>query len=203
MFDWESLNKVVQFTTPFCWLRIERSFPMRVARDLAASFPQNGFSESIGRDRRYHLCERTVVGNGRETEVDDLALVWKQTLTAFLSKRYQDFVENTLQVDLSKCLLRVRLYRYNRGDWMLAHTDPPDRVTTHLCYLSEYWCSVWGGELLLLSSSNIDDVAFVVPPLFNSSVMFCRTDTSFHAVRVVRPTVDLPRLAVIAQFVRS
>ena len=140
MFDWESLNKAVRFTTPFCWLRIERSFPTSVARDLAASFPQSGFSESIGRDGRYHLCERIVVGNTREKEADDLAPVWKQTLSAFLSKRYQHFVEDTLRVDLSKCLLRLRLYRYNRGDWMQVRTDPPDRVTTHLCYLSEHWC---------------------------------------------------------------
>ena len=203
MFDWQSLNGAQPFSEPFQWCKIERCFPITIARSLAATFPGSGFSESIGRDGRYRLRERTVIEAGRKTIVEDLAQVWKDALDAFLSQRYRSFLSKSLGADLSRCSLRVRLYRYDGGSWMLPHTDPPDRVTTHLSYLSEQWSPGCGGELVLLKSLSMEDIACVVPPEFNTAVMFRRSESSFHAVRMVPTPVTSDRLVIIAQFIRS
>lgn len=203
VFEWQSLYMSHRFTTPFPWVKSDRCFKIGVARNLAVNFPTNEFSLSVGREGRYQLQERTIIEGGLKADVKDLASAWQDVIDGFLSKRYGSFVQETLAVDLTGCSLRVRLYRYNGGDWMLPHTDPPDRVTTHLCYLAEDWRPGWGGELLLLRSANLSDIACVVPPAFNTAVLFCPSATSYHAVRIVASSVQSPRLAIIAQFVRS
>jgi Rps23 Pro-64 3,4-dihydroxylase Tpa1-like proline 4-hydroxylase len=200
MLDWNSLRHARRYTKPFSWMSVDPCFSLEDARKLAGSFPHHGFSRSIGRDGRYCLSERTVIEGRRKELVSDLSTEWQNLLDDFLSARYRRTVQESLSFDLASSVLRVRLYRYSKGDWMLPHTDPSDRLTTHLIYLTEDWCPEYGGELLLLNSEIKEDVNQVLPPTFNTAVMFRPSNTSYHAVRPVQGPSGWERLVIIAQF---
>lgn len=203
MLDWNSLRDARRYYEPFSWLKIDSCFSLENARKLAASFPEEGFSRSIGKEGRYCLAERTLIEGRTKQSVQDLTTEWQCLLDEFLSDEYCQAVQEALTFELTSSSLRIRLYRYTAGDWMLPHTDPPDRQTTHLIYLTEDWCSQYGGELLLLNSGSKEDINRVLAPTFNTAIMFRPSKTSYHAVRPVHGPSGWERLVIIVQFLRD
>jgi len=201
MLDWSSLASGASSQKPFYWMGIPQSFRRNDAVRLSASFPRGGFSQSIGRDGRYRLAERTIIEGRERVSISDLPAEWLELMDDFLSERYQTAIQDALGFQLQSTALRVRLYRYESGDWMMPHTDPPDRLTTHLIYMSEGWRTEHGGELLLLNSNQKEDVSHVLAPEFNTAVLFRPSERTFHAVRPMRSAGSWTRLAVIAQFI--
>lgn len=187
---------------PFAYLLLDAPFDRDRARDLARHFPQQGFRESIGRDGHYALWDRSLVDEQHGlVALDDLSSPWRSLVAQFTAQDYRDTVARLTGVALANARLKLRLCKYPPGGWMQPHTDRPDRLVTQTFYLTEDWDDAWGGELVVLRSSAVDDVACTVRPRFNSSFLFARSDRSFHAVRPVASAARI-RLSILAQFVR-
>ena len=203
MLDVSSLQSVQPHDQPFCWAHIKPFLPEATAVQLAREFPDAHFQESVGRSGHYHLWDRTIVEQGEIQAINDMSDLWRAMTQTLLSPEYRATLERLMQVDLSDCLLKVRLCKYGVGNWMLPHTDRPDRVLTHIIYLTEHWDTAWGGSLQILASPEADDIVEEIHPLFNTAVMFVRSDHSYHAVAAVNEQARDTRRTILAQFVRQ
>lgn len=200
--DWSNVNGGRLHRHPFEFWELDETFPSSFAVELARTFPRERFKSNLGREGRYKLEERTIIDGGAECEVEDLRPPWRELTRSLLSESYCRFIEDRTGANLVGTSLKVRLYSYVGGDWMSPHTDPADRASTHLIYLSEHWRSDWGGALQFLSTSDSHDVVHELVPRLNVSVIFQRSESSFHAVTGVKVGVKEVRQVVIAQFMR-
>lgn len=200
--DWSHVSGGRLHRQPFEFWELDETFPPSLAVELARSFPSERFKPNLGREGRYKLAERAIIDGGAECEVDDLQPPWRALTRSFLSESYRRFIEERTGANLAGTSLKVRLYSYVGGDWMGPHTDPADRASTHLIYLSEHWKPDWGGTLQFLSTSDSQNVARELVPRLNVSVIFRRSESSFHAVTAVKAGVEEVRQVVIAQFMR-
>ncbi|MEU7935379.1 2OG-Fe(II) oxygenase [Micromonospora echinofusca] len=192
--------------TPFRWASLAPTFAdPAVARTLAATFPA-GLLESAERtdgsgDKQYVMRSLTVMRDSRWlTEPGDLPGSWPGLVTELAGDAYRDAVARMVDVDLSSCRVEIRLCAYPTDGWLSAHTDRPDKIVTQVFYLNEEWDAGWGGALRLLSSANDDDVHTVVPPLLDTSVVFVRSDDSWHSVAPVHRDGTAERRSVLVHF---
>jgi 2OG-Fe(II) oxygenase superfamily len=190
------------YRDPCPFLRFTDFFERGAARKLAREFPPALFQESVGRDERYRLSERTIVEEGVDASISDLSQSWQELVGWFVSPGYRALVQGLTGAQLDGTRLKVRLYRYSRRDWMRPHSDPPDRITTQLIYLTENWQPRWGGHLNLMRSTSPDDIACSFAPEFNSSLMFGGRSRPIHSVSRVGPDAGVDRCLIIAQFVQ-
>jgi Rps23 Pro-64 3,4-dihydroxylase Tpa1-like proline 4-hydroxylase len=164
-------------------------FTCEFASALAKSFPQEGFKfASYGGDSQgfyyRHLISNGVIHNS----VLELEPSWKILAKLLASQEYARGLAELvglrnvrgLKVD---CALAV----YNSGCWLKPHTDREHRILTQVIYLNDGWDPKFGGFLRLLNSERLDDVAEEVVPTLNTSVIFRRSDRSWHAVMPVHP----------------
>lgn len=201
---WDIIPELQYYTFPFDWIKIKRCFNPKDAFDLANTFPKENFAKSIGKDSRYSLYERTLIDQDLLCFSNDLSQIWQSFAIYMLSTDYKKTVEIALRKQIvHDSKLRVRLYRYSNGDWMNPHTDPPDRLTTHLIYLNPEWKDDFGGQLVILESNSLDSISEVVPPHHNTGVLFCPSEKSYHAVTPMSNENEIERLVIISQFIKE
>jgi SM-20-related protein len=183
---------------PFPWVLAADFLDDRVASRLAESFPRTSFRFAGGGAPGYRFRYRTLISRSNVV-ADDLPLVWCELAEAFTSAEYRRVLgglvgcaTDDLRVDAALCV-------YERGCWLSPHTDREMRVVTQVVYLNREWDSAWGGSLRLLRSDRMDDVAAEVVPAFNSSVVFRRTEDSWHAVAPLASGVDQSRRSLLLQ----
>ncbi|MGW4057585.1 2OG-Fe(II) oxygenase family protein [Amycolatopsis sp. NPDC004747] len=190
---------------PFAWAAVSGLLDTAYAEELADRFPSGLLRESRSPQGHYLLRDCTVIEAGERTAVAAaLPEPWHRLLDWLLTPDYREFVRSATGAELTGCRLKVRLCEYGAGTFMTAHTDRPDRVATQILYLSRSWRPDWGGGLDILTAPEDDDPAAVaasIRPDFNTSVLFARSDRSFHAVRRISPRAPVPRRTVLAQFV--
>ncbi|MEV4443752.1 2OG-Fe(II) oxygenase [Streptomyces sp. NPDC049577] len=191
--------------TPFSWARVSGLLDPGYAGLLADEFPSAALRESRSPQGHYLLRDGTVIEAGERTPAAAaLPGSWQRLLDWLLGPAYRSFVSEATGAALDGCRLKVRLCEYGPGTFMTAHTDRPDRVATQILYLTRSWDAGWGGGLDIMTSPDDDDPAAVaasVRPRFNTSVLFARSDRSYHAVRPVSEAAGAPRRTVLAQFV--
>lgn len=190
---------------PFSWAQVSDLLDAAYAEELADHFPSSVLRESRSPQGHYLLRDRTLIEAGEQTATAAaLHGVWRQLLDWLLTPEYRTFVSEATGADLAGCRLKVRLCEYGPGTFMTAHTDRPDRVATQILYLSRSWDRSWGGGLDIMTSPDDADPAAVaasVWPRFNTSVLFARSDHSYHAVRPVSPDAPELRRTLLVQFV--
>ncbi|MEV6823583.1 2OG-Fe(II) oxygenase family protein [Amycolatopsis sp. NPDC051102] len=190
---------------PFAWAAVSDLLDTAYAEELADRFPAGLLRESRSPQGHYLLRDCTVLEAGEPTDIAAaLPEPWHRLLDWLLTPEYRAFVRSATGAELSGCRLKVRLCEYGPGTFMTAHTDRPDRVATQILYLSRSWSPDWGGGLDILTAPVDEDPAAVAAslwPKFNTSVLFARSDHSFHAVRRISPRAPVPRRTVLAQFV--
>lgn len=195
-------NKCKDNSAPFKWVQIEKCFESRVAIDLFNSFPRSKFNKSIGKEKRYKHLERTIVDGNTPCNNEDLSDVWLKLIKYFKSTNYKQMMEQKLNRSLSNSFLKVRLYRYEEGDWMNPHTDPPDRLTSHLIYLNPEWQEEYGGQLVILKSNDLKSISNIIPPKHNTGIIFSPTKFSYHAVMPMLKSKGFERKVIISQFIK-
>ena len=189
---------------PFRWVQVRNFLRDQDVRRLAREYPTEHFSASVSREGHYRLWDRSVIDHGDFVgPLSDLTPIWRELLDTLVSEEYRQAIVNLTGADLDSCLLKVRLCRYGPGNWMLPHTDKPSRVVTQIIYLTEHWDPSWGGSLQILNSPAPEDKVTELAPEFNSTAMFVRSDTSWHAVTAVSPSATDTRRTVLVQFVRD
>ena len=188
---------------PFTWVLIDDLFSASAIDFLVEEYPTEGFTPSISDNGHYRLDDQTVVEYGTCVNLDHLSPLWREVIADVMDPAYRRTIAQLTEVDLSETTMKVRLCKYPPGGWMLPHTDQPRRVVTQIIYLNPEWEASWGGHLQILGSERADDVVESVSPKRNRSVLFVRSDTSYHAVTPVDEACGKTRRTLLVQFTRE
>ncbi|HVJ91020.1 MAG TPA: 2OG-Fe(II) oxygenase [Labilithrix sp.] len=170
--------------TPFRWCAFEGAIaPFEVASELERTFPSASF-ESFVREtgaKRHRIASRPLVLDGELVNAKDLSPWWIALARELTSPEYRDAIAELTDVCLDGLALEAALWRHGAGCFIDPHPDNEDKRVTHLLYFSGHgWTSSMGGALRILRSRDIEDVAAEIPPDTGQSVVFVRSDSSWH-----------------------
>jgi Rps23 Pro-64 3,4-dihydroxylase Tpa1-like proline 4-hydroxylase len=186
---------------PWAHAHLPGTLPPEQALRLSHGFDRFDLSsfEETGRAKTYRL---------RTGRIDDLdrdrlpGAEWRDLMDALCGPEYRRLVGELTGVQLAGAGFSVEAWEYRNGDWLAPHVDKPDKIVTHIIYLTERWCDGDGGRLLMLGSSDPLDRVQVLPPALGSSVVLVRSEHSWHAVEAPR-TGACDRRSVTATFWRG
>jgi hypothetical protein len=167
--------------------------------ELSDAFPASGFSSTgtPGTDRFFHF--RRLFRHGVLAR-DGLSRTWLDFATVLQSDEYRAAVSRKLGVSLAGCQLVAGFCVYGAGDGLLPHTDRELRVVTQTIYLTRGWQPSWGGGLRVLGSPDPHDIHCEVAPTLGRSMLFRRSDDSWHAVGPVGADAGAPRRSLLLHF---
>lgn len=170
-----------------------------VAAALQASFPDQGYAHFVKRGgaKEHDLHGRRLLPPDRES---GLAPVWLQLSSELHGVDYRQALSELAEIPLDGLELEITLWRQEFGGFAGPHLDNPAKRLVNLIYLSERdWRPEDGGCLRFLHSNDLDDVAAEILPHLGTSVVFLRSETSWHGYKPIATTRH-PRLAVQAVF---
>ncbi len=158
----------------------------------------------------------------------DLPGPWKEFLGELHGETYQLFLRRMLALPPGKpFILTMEWYYAWQGCSVSPHCDARRKLATHIFYFTAEtdWETNWGGQILILddrgrfkahSAPAFDDldVAAALEPRGNGSLLFQRTEHSWHGVRplpcppsILRKlfivTINMPTLQVWWRRVRG
>lgn len=170
--------------------------------ELVDSFPERlmlgAKLRGAGSDKSYLVDHRGVFDHGSWLiEPDRLPGPWHRLLSYLTSSEYSDAVRALLGLGDAKVRIEVRLSSYPSGGWMSRHTDRPDKLFSHNIYLCPEWNTEWGGGLALYATAQCEQPVRIVCPGPGNSVLFARSDSSWHEVMAVSASAARPRRAVL------
>jgi SM-20-related protein len=190
-----SLASVTVHADPFRWLHTPRFLEPHLAAELAADIPDSGFKlAAYGRGQGRFWYQPVSPGN-----MATLPAPWRGVIAMLTSARYAALLGDLIGTDLRRLHAQATVCRYSADCWLAPHTDRPHRIATQVIYLNPGWQPDWGGQLRILNSDQMDDVSARLSPAFNSSVVFRRSDRSWHAVEPVRGAPS-ERLSLLAHW---
>jgi hypothetical protein len=142
-----------------------------------------------------------------------LAAPWKEFIAELKGKGYQDFLCRMLDRPPSRprIILTMEWYYGWRGCGVSPHCDARRKLATHILYFNtqEDWQTNWGGRILIMddqgqkkphSAPSFDQlgVAASIDPRGNGSLLFKRTERSWHGVRPLEcPPGNLRKLFLV------
>lgn len=200
--DLSKLREAKVINQPFNYAVIDDILSAKQAAALRQGISPEYFYRSkrdSGSDKTYDVANRILfeLNSDRANQVQSLPKQWRDLVEFLKSKAYNRALSDTLKIDLSQCHLEITLKQYSQHDYISSHTDRSWVDATHLFFLNSYWDESWGGMLRFLTD---DQVAFLtVPPLFNQSVAFIRSDNSWHEVTPITHATE-KRLALQVAF---
>ena len=187
---------------PFKYAIIDNMLSDDQAHSLRKDFPTEFLYRSkrdSGSDKTYNVANGILFELGAEgmNQSQPLTEAWRAFIEFLNSKAYNQALSDRLEIDLSQCHLEITLKQYSLHDYISSHTDRSWVSATHLFFLNSHWDESWGGILQFLTD---DQTAFFsIPPVFQQSVAFVRSDSSWHEVTpIVHPTEK--RLALQVAF---
>jgi len=151
---------------------------------------------------------------------------WQEFIRELQGPAYLDFLHRMLGVD-KQFILTFEWYCAWKGCSVSPHCDARRKLATHIFYFNTEtdWDAQWGGQILMLddenrfkphSAPNFDDfnVGASLDPRGNGSLLFQRTDHSWHGVRALQAppdhlrklfliTINVPTLQVWWRHVRG
>ncbi|MFQ5664821.1 MAG: 2OG-Fe(II) oxygenase [Candidatus Binatia bacterium] len=138
----------------------------------------------------------------------DVASPWKEFIAELRGKKYQGFLRRMLRVDSLD--VGFHWHYTPNGCSVSPHCDAKRKLGSHIFYFNttEDWDPAWGGETLVLddggrfkraSAPEFDDFQQVISTqaLGNRSVLFARTQQSWHGVREIHCPQDRLRKVFI------
>ena len=188
-------------TTPFAWSVIDGLFDAELAGSLAASFPSTGFRLS-STQQDYTFLYRGLINAGALIDAGSLAPAWREFGRVLAGAAYRAAMQQLTGRDLDGLKVYGGFCRYEPGCSLRPHPDRPIRVLTQTIYFSPAWHEDWGGQLLILRSADPSHVHARVSPVLGRSVVFVRSDHSWHAVERVRRGTDAVRQSLLLHYSR-
>jgi len=172
---------------PFTWAVIRGFFAADTAETLLRTFPRSGFDLAGNGTPSFRFYYRPLVRKGDvHDSVRTLHESWQELAHAMISKAYASRLCELVSVPpAGRWAIDAGLCVYSANCSLKPHTDRPIRVLTQVTYLQDRWDPAWGGTLRILHSDRADDVAAEIIPEHNQSVVFVRSDSSWHAVTPV------------------
>jgi 2OG-Fe(II) oxygenase superfamily len=206
---------------PYPWVNIANTLTPEGFEQLRAALPDVSlFERKVGVKRGYGQAphDRAILHYRPGVE---LAAPWKEFLAELEGDSYQLFLRRMLGLPPGKRVIPTMEWYYAwEGCAVSPHCDARRKRATHIFYFTTEadWQADWGGQILILndegrikahSAPQFDDlqVAAALDPRGNGSLLFERTEHSWHGVRPLRcppgtlrklfiVTVNLPTLQV-------
>ncbi|MEH1836575.1 MAG: 2OG-Fe(II) oxygenase [Nostoc sp.] len=183
---------------PYRWILFNNVIRESAKHELVSTPPPEDQFEYDGDDGYIHGFGRSL-DEGTQ-RVFPLRSAWTQLIDELRSSGYRNAIAELTGLDLSNQILGMRFYRYNPGHGTYPHHDHPANTLVHMFYFCEKWDSRWGGCFRILKEENPDSGFLDIPPLFDISVAFVRSDNSWHMVPHIAPDVTQIRYALKACF---
>jgi len=209
---------VFQKRQPYPWINITGTLTGEGFQLLRGSLPDVAlFERMVGVKRAYGQGphDRAILHYRPHLE---LSQPWKEFLAELQGEAYQLFLQRMLAVPPGKPLILTMEWYYAwRGCSVSPHCDARRKLATHIFYFSTEadWEASWGGQILILddrrhfkahSAPAFDDldVAAALDPRGNGSLLFQRTEHSWHGVRPLQCPPDvLRRLFIVTVNLRT
>ena len=190
---------------PFKWVTTDTGTLIHEsdAHSLCMTFPRIGFVRADAdttRSKAYGNYSRPV-HRDEHTARSDLSPLWKSLLSDLESARYRSFIANLLGHETPAFDLEIRFVRHGPADFIGAHTDREDKQFSHIFYFNSNWREEWGGQLEILERDM--SVAKRVFPGFGNSVLFERSDQSWHQVAKVSTDATSSRCSLLVHGLRE
>ena len=193
---------------PYPWVKVANTLTPAGFEQLRATLPDiSQFRRMVGVKRGhgqgYH--DRAILHYQPDTAVSQ---PWKEFLAEINGPRYESFLRRMLGVPAGKQLiLSMEWYYAWQGCGVSPHCDARRKLATHIFYFNteQDWEANWGGRILILdderrlkahSGPSFDalKVAQSLDPRGNASLLFQRTEHSWHGVRPLEsPNPDVLR----------
>ncbi len=201
----ESLSsESFQNQQPYPWVNIENTLTPQAFEELRGTLPEvDAFRRMVGVKRGHGQAphDRYLLHYQPGLELAD---PWKNFVFELQGPAYNDFLHRMLGLPSSKRLILTFEWYYAwQGCAVSPHCDARRKIATHIFYFNtnEDWEDSWGGQILMLddegrfkshSAPGFDDFrsAASVDPRGNGSLLFQRTDHSWHGVRPLQPPPD-------------
>jgi hypothetical protein len=214
---------------PYPWVNIQNTLTPEGFERLRAGLPDiSQFRRMVGVKRGhgqgYH--DRAILHYQPDTMMSQ---PWKEFVNEIKGPDYEAFLRRMLGVPNGKqIILSMEWYYAWQGCGVSPHCDARRKLATHIFYFNteQDWQGNWGGRILILdderrlkahSGPSFDElnVAQSLDPRGNASLLFQRTDHSWHGVRplespnpeVLRKlfivTINIPTFQVIWRRLRG
>ena len=160
---------------------VPETFPPPVARLLAEEFPASLLRRCrrTQGDKPYSFGTASLDGDERAEDIGPtLAAVGR----ALAGERYRRLLGDLVGLELGEARLTTSVWEYGSGDSLAPHVDKPGTLVTQIFYLTPDWKTGDGGRLLILGTSDWDDVRAAYDPVLGSSTVLVRSECSWHAV---------------------
>ncbi|WP_371500509.1 2OG-Fe(II) oxygenase [Kitasatospora sp. NBC_00374] len=189
-------------THPYRWAVAQDLLPAGSRARLRADLPEldafRRIERTSGGDKTYGMYVLPLVSRGRALAgLEQAGAAWRDFTAAVLGAGYRSWVRAAVGADTDSCPIDVGVFVFGPGDGVSSHTDKADKRATHVFYLNEQWRAQDGGSFLVRAEPGEDSpaVASVVPGA-GRSVVFARSDASWHAVAPIRPSAPEYRYTV-------
>ena len=173
-------------TTPYSWAVINNFIELQLQKKLASEFPMSDFQHMRrrqGSDKCYEAWFRAIRNpTDNASNVEGLSDSWQQLVLAVESSSYRENMSKATGIDLKNDLLEITMWQFGPEHFLDPHTDIPAKRLAHLIYFNDDWETQWGGCFRVLQSKNIEDKVYELAPNLDKSLMFIRSDKSWHGV---------------------
>jgi 2OG-Fe(II) oxygenase superfamily len=196
---------------PYPWVNIQGILTDQGFEQLRSTLPEVSiFDKKVGVKRshgqgyhdRYILHHRPGL---------PLSGPWKEFVSEIQGKDYEAFIRRMIGRPDKPIILTMEWYYGWHGCAVSPHCDARRKLATHIFYFNTEadWQTGWGGNILIMddggrfnahSAPSFDDlgVAASLDPRGNGSLLFMRTDHSWHGVRPLQSPPDgLRKLFII------
>ena len=191
-------------TEPYGWAFVDDLFSVQDAKQLAETFPRDHFKTVAGYDgeKGYEYQARSLVEMGADLpcRAESLAPAWRQLAEDLLSPAYRSALTRLTRVDLTRAPMEANVFHYGPGAWLGPHVDLKDKIVTQVFYFNSSWSEEDGGCLMILGSSEMEDVVRMVRPVVGSAVVLVRSAKSWHAVSRVAAGCRRSRRSIAVTF---
>lgn len=173
---------------PFPYTVLENLIDREDVESLLLTLPQAAsqrVSRQEGSDKTYSNITTVLLelGSKEYNKQDTLDAKWLTFLDIINSREYRISCSKIFGLDLVDCHPEITIRKYRYKDYISAHTDRDCVYATQLIFLNTVWEESWGGILHFMKDKDNDHSKFI--PHFSKSIMFLRTDTSWHRVSEV------------------
>jgi len=201
-----------QMRPPYPWINIQNTLTPEGFERLRGNLPDVSlFERQVGIKRAY--------GQGSHDRYLlhyqpglPLAEPWRDFIAELYGETYMSFLSRMFGPEAGKRLiLTLEWYFAWQGCAVSPHCDAKRKLATHIFYFNTEadWDSSWGGHILILddgrrfkphSAPAFDDlqIGAEIDPRGNGSLLFQRTEHSWHGVRPLQaPPGNLRKLFII------
>jgi len=192
---------------PYPWVSIQETLTPDGFQRLHDSLPDVSlFERKVGVKRGYGQAphDRAILHHRPGLNLPE---PWKGFLAELQGETYELFLRRMLHLPpRQRIMLTMEWYYAWQGCSVSPHCDARRKLATHIFYFSAEadWQTAWGGQILILddqgrfkahSAPAFDDfaVAAALDPRGNASLLFQRTEHSWHGVRPLQSPPDVLR----------